>query len=280
MFPPCVHLIHEGRGNRVYRVERDDRTFVLKWFDGATCPIEPRAYMLLEELGVPTLPVLGRTENALLLEDLNASDNWRLAASADIEQAATGVAVAAWYRSLHTAGRMLFVRTQGLPDFLMYEWDVLNANTIHAIGDSLDLRSHPALALAIEQIEPLKAAMRTLPCTLTYNDFHWTNLALSRHRNPLRAIVFDYHLLGVGLAYSDFRNVLSALGNGARSAFAEAYGPVDEREAALDAPFAVLYTLHEASLRPRFPKWGEASLTAARDGNLEGSLRRAIAMLT
>ncbi len=45
----------------------------------------------------------------------------------------------------------------------------------------------------------VKRAMRALPETLTYNDFHWTNLALSRQARPVpRAVVYDYHLLGIG----------------------------------------------------------------------------------
>lgn len=57
-------------------------------------------------------------------------------------------------------------------------------------------------------------------------------LAFSRELEPsVRAVVYDYHLLGIGLAYSDCRNVAGSLGERVQSAFWEAYGSVDEREA-------------------------------------------------
>ena len=56
--------------------------------------VEIRSYALLEKLGVPTLPVHGRSDNAIVLEDLEVSPTWRLAREADCEKQATGRAVA------------------------------------------------------------------------------------------------------------------------------------------------------------------------------------------
>lgn len=54
--------------------------------------------------------------------------------------------------------------------------------------------------------------MRSLPETLTYNDFHWSKLARSRPLPTGREVIFyDYHVLGLGLASSDCRNVTSVL---------------------------------------------------------------------
>jgi hypothetical protein len=110
--------------------------------------------------------------------------------------------------------------------------------------------------------------------------FHWTNLALSRQQCTLvRAIVYDYHLLGIGLAYSDCRNVVSSLGEQARPAFWEAYGPVDEREAILDAPVSVLFSLSVAVQMPRFPHWANECLRKAKSGELENNLKRALEII-
>jgi hypothetical protein len=119
--------------------------------------------------------------------------------------------------------------------------------------------------------------MRSLPETLNYNDFHWTNLALSRRSVPSpRAVVYDYHLLGIGLRYSDCRNVVGSLGDRAASAFWEAYGPVDEREKLLDEPTSVLYALMVALRQPEFPDWAQGCLRKARNGELQKSLHRAL----
>ena len=106
----------------------------------------------------------------------------------------------------------------------------------------------------------------------------WTNLALSREQ-PVRAIVFDYHLLGIGPAASDCRNVASSPRAGAAGAFWDTHGPVDEQEVVLDAPVAVLYALSVAVQLPRLPRWARPLVREARDGDLERSLRKALETL-
>ena len=61
----------------------------------------------------------------------------------------------------------------------------------------------PGGSTLADNIDRIRNAAITSAETLTYNDFHWTNLALSRNVEPIRAVVFDYHLLGLGLRYSD-----------------------------------------------------------------------------
>ena len=275
-----VKCIHRKHGSRLYRVECGGRSFVLKWFSDPAQAIEVRSYALLEKHGVPTLPVHGRTESALLLEDLTASPIGRLAQEADVERPETGVAVAEWYQTLHAAGREIVADPSGMPDFLGREVDALDASTVMEIGKKLGLSANPVWQLAADCIEPLKQAMRSFPETLNYNDFHWTNLALSRGQgSSVRAVVYDYHLLGIGLAYSDCRNVVGSLSEQAGSAFREAYGPVDEREALLDAPVSFLYALSVAVQGPRFPRWANGCLREVKCGGLENSLRRALEML-
>jgi hypothetical protein len=126
----------------------------------------------------------------------------------------------------------------------------------------------------------LKSATRAQATTLNYNDFEWTNLALSREvTSEHRGIVFDYHLLGIGPAYSDYRNVTGSLEGLAREAFHEAFGPVDEREAILDAPMSVLYGLNVALERAQFPGWATGLLNEVVSGDLALKLRKAIAIL-
>ncbi|MHB8947342.1 MAG: hypothetical protein ACYC6I_12500 [Bacillota bacterium] len=86
----------------------------------------------------------------------------------------------------------------------------------------------------------------------------------ARRVAPPAAIINDYHLMGIGLPYSDCRNVAGSLAELARSAFSEAYGRVDELERLLDKPTSILYGLLAASRLPRFPRWAETCLEAAR----------------
>lgn len=275
-----VTLVRQQHGHALYRLSCSHRSFMLKYFFDPAQAIEVRGYALLSRLGVPTLPVHGHTMQALLLEDLTASRVWRLATDADVQHPETGAAIACWYRALHGAGQWLLADPHAVPEFLRREEDVLDAATLVQTGEHLQLLDNSAWRLAVEHIEALKQAIRSMPTTLTYNDFHWTNLAVSRQEHPsLQAIIFDYHLLGIGMRYSDYRNVSGALSARARSAFQHAYGPVDEREAVLDAPVAVLYALHSALQWPQLPRWALELVHEVTAGLFEAKLRRALTLL-
>ena len=270
-----VKIISRSKGTRLYRMRIEGKTYVLKRFLGED-PLEPRAYGLLRELGVPTLPVHDSTPRALLLEDLDASPTWRLAGERDVAGRNGGRAVAEWYQFFHTAGRGLVKR--GAPDWLRWEWDELTPEGILGVGRALEMEENPVWRFAADHLDGLRARARELPMTLNYNDFHWTNLALSRQL-PLKAIVFDYHLLGIGLAWSDVRNVTCSLGPAAREAFLDAYGPTRPEERILDEPLSVLHALHVATARPTLPRWAVPCRERARSGQLLASLERAVALL-
>lgn len=151
---------------------------------------------------------------------------------------------------------------------------------ILSLGERLGLADLKVWRLAAEHLEGLKKEFRLLPSTLNYNDFDWANLALSREETPgTQAIVFDYHLLGVGPVFSDYRNVIGSLGGKARDAFQDRFGPVDEREILLDAPLSTMYSLYIAAMRPQFPAWAKGLIDQAISGQFERDLRRAVALL-
>ncbi|AZQ76682.1 hypothetical protein EJ997_04335 [Flaviflexus ciconiae] len=60
---------------------------------------------MLGQLGVPTINVLATTERDLLLEDVAASEEWRLGVEADLADTDVATSLATWYPSLHEAGR-------------------------------------------------------------------------------------------------------------------------------------------------------------------------------
>jgi len=271
-----VDILSERHGHALWRIGTHERSYVLKWLPEGDAIGEIEGYLLLQQLGVLTLPLYGNTDQALLLEDLDQSDAWRLAVQADVTRAEVGRAVARWYQAFHNAGNAFLARGEG-PSFLARETDELDPDSIRAAGRALGLANHRAWDLAARHIELLKMAVDRLSVTLNYNDFYWTNLALSRRDgDQLAAIVFDYHLLGVGMRASDCRNVTGSLSGNAVRAFWDAYGPVDPREVELDRPLAVLYALHAALRLPRFPAWAEESRQRVLRGELEKDLDAAI----
>lgn len=82
----CSELtqIRSKDGVSVYRVKSGNGRYVLKAFDNAQYCREIGNYLILHGLRVPTIGVIAYTDNALLLEDLEFSDEYRLAAQEDM----------------------------------------------------------------------------------------------------------------------------------------------------------------------------------------------------
>ena len=272
-----IDTLSQRHGHAMWRIVTAERSYILKWLPQADAG-EVQGYRLLRQLGVPTLPLYGHSAQALLLEDLDASATWRLATEEDVARPDVGRAVARWYRTFHDAGEALLAQGDR-PAFLTRETDALDAHSILATGQALGPADHPVWDLAAEHIGMLKAALERMSVTLNYNDFYWTNLALSRRpEGEPEAIIFDYHLLGMGMRYSDWRNVAGSLHGAAVEAFRETYGPTDPREEVLDRPLATLHGLHVAARMARFPAWAECCREAVQNGELERDLRAAIAL--
>ena len=274
--------LSERHGHRIWRVHLRDTAYVLKWFPSPESALtEVAGYRLLQQLGVPTLAVRGMDSQAILMEDLASSERWRLATEEDVGSGDTGRALGSWYRVFHRNGSRFLSDVQRRPTFLTRESDCLNPTTVLNLGDLLDLGNRSVWPLAAENIDLLRSAEAAMDLTLNYNDFHWTNLALSRASDDqTEAIVFDYHLLGVGTRYSDYRNVVGSLAGGAIEAFQTAYGETDSREAVIDRPLSALHSLVTATRRAEFPKWAVPSRDRAAGGDLERDLREAIDLAT
>ena len=248
-------LLREKDGVAVYRTKKG----ILKVFRQKEHRREIRFYEILQARGVPTLQVLARKRNALLLEDLERSPAWRLGRAEDMDDPAIARAIAAWYRALHAAGRE-YPALRELPG----ETDVLTEENLRALAERFPCEAFWPTLLA--NYAAFWARLQALPQTLTYNDFYWSNLAVAR--DGTAALMFDYNLAGRGTAYGDVRNVTFSLSEAAAEAFREAYGPVCPAEQRADAVAGVLVALWTAAQRKQFPQWGEALLAELADGTL------------
>ena len=184
-----VQLIQERHGNRLFRIALEGSSCILKVFGGPDSNREVWAYSLLEDLGVPTLRVMGRTNEALLLEDLETGKHLRLAEEDDVGRAEVGGALAGWYRALHDSGSS-WRAGQTEPPSLPREIDKLTAESILEVASKVRGPGQSRWTVIADNIDRVKNAAVTSAETLTYNDFHWTNLALSRGGEPIRAVMF------------------------------------------------------------------------------------------
>ena len=132
---------------------------------------------------------------------------------------------------------------------------------------------------AARGIDLLKAAQENLSLSLNYSDFYWTNLARFRQEGTdLKAVIFDYHLLGIDLRYSDCRNATGSLAGAAADAFRQAYGQCHPHEEILERPLAALYNLRTAAQAARLPALARESIQQGVSGQLQSELFEAQAL--
>lgn len=213
---------------------------------------------MLRSLGVPTLRVLGSTDRALLLEDLEGG-NYRPGRPEDLDDPEAAALIARWYRELHGRG---YAHVESAGEGLYDENDALTAENIEAVRARTG--ELPVWRLIEANWGKIRAAIDGARRTLTYNDFYYTNLAVARDGSS--ALMFDYGLLGKGYAYADIRNVLSSLSPAAGEAFLAGYGPFDAREEQIDGVANVLLGLYWA--------YGARGAAALGGGAARGAARR------
>ena len=147
------------------------------------------------------------------------------------------------------------------------ESDLITANNMAVIAEKTGTTRNILWQVITENYNMIRSRIDALRRTLTYNDFYWTNLIVSK--NGESALMFDYNLLGKGIAYGDIRNVTSSLSNDASEAFIQEYGDnIDEEEKKADAFISPLVTLINACEHETFPSWAKGSLEELKNGDV------------
>jgi hypothetical protein len=261
--------IRNKDGIYLYRVSYNNDFFVLKYFLNDEYKREIKNYLLLKELGVPTINVIGNTDRSILLEDLEKSINFRLGVKSDLSDIEVARALAKWYVKLHSVGSKYISKEN--PEFYR-EVDNITKDNIEFIKIKSNTKDKKVWDLITDNWSLFLGKITSLEETLTYNDFYWTNLVVSNDKKE--SIMFDYNLLGVGFRYNDIRNVCSALSEKAQKAFMDEYGEFNEKEKIVDDGIADLINLICAYKKTIFPNWAESSLNAIHNGKLEQNIKK------
>lgn len=261
---PACSLIRSKEGISLYRVESEGRRLVLKVFDRQEDTREIDHYRMLAELGIPTLPLLGSTRNSILLPDVNADPVFRLGVEDDLKNPQVARVIAGWYRELHTKGSVYLTKSGKT----MYdESDVITIANMNFVAEKTETAGNELWKAIADHYDAIRSRIDALPRTLTYNDFYYTNLIVAKNQES--AFMFDYNLLGKGLAYGDIRNVTGALSAEAAAAFMDEYGGEDlEEQKKADAVISPLVTLFFACRQKNFPEWARNSQKELMDGEI------------
>lgn len=260
-------LIRQKDGVIVWRVFTNKSSYVLKYFEKPEYRREITNYHILTALRIPTLKILADTDRALLMEDIENSI-YRLGTVADVNNPEKVRLIAHWYASLHKNGYK-YASTHSLYD----ECDSLTMENIKAIQKKTATSQCPVWHTLENHFTQIRSAAVKLPHTLTYNDFHYTNLTVAR--DGTSALAFDYNMLGKGYLYSDIRNVCESLGNEeTRAAFLSSYGSFDTTEKIVDNVVSTLISLHNACQRKIFPKWAAPLVEEVKNGSLQSATEK------
>ena len=264
-----LSLIRDKDGVSVWRVITDTGGVVMKCFDKMEYRREISNYQLLNSLGVPTLKVIAHTDSSIVIEDIEYSD-YRLGTLDDINDPNIAAKIALWYKTLHENGRE-YASTHEFID----EYDALTLENIEFIKDKTETGDLHVWRIIKENFLQIRTTIMSLPRTLVYTDFHYSNLAVARDGSS--ALVFDYNFFFKSYAYSDIRNVCGNFYNEvAKAAFLSAYGEINKCEVVVDDVASVLSALLIACSRMAFPDWAQGLLERTKDGRLLAAVERLV----
>ena len=266
-----ISRIRSKAGVHVFKLVSEDVSYVMKYYDNDEDSREIKNYEILESLGVPILKKYGATSDSILIEHIDSIENFRLGTLEDLKIPGVVTAIAQWYKKLHNAGNQY----NNLGD-MYFEFDNLTFENLHFIMERSDTGNLEFWEYLFNNLSELGTAISNLEYTLTYNDFFWTNMAVSYDCSKI--IMFDYNLLGRGYRYADIRNVCSTLSREAVDVYLDEYGSISTREMVIDEAVSDLHTLIEAYSRDDFPTWAESSLNKLMSGESYIKLKTALEM--
>lgn len=266
IIPEKLEEIRTKNGISLYRLRHNSENYVLKYFAPGQDPVEIEYYSLLAQAGITTPVVIGKTDCAILMEDLQHSPVWRLATEKDLDDPSVAHHLAAWYKTLHDASEQILP----LKSQWYCEYALLTEANLRRAAEATDTVQNKDWAFVIGHLPRIRKLVEKLPPVVNYNDFYYTNLAVARSANA--AMMFDYNCVGKGYRAADLRNVRVSLSVHAAEVFLESYGKVSDDEFRIDNVVSALTTLIMAAQRNRIPAWAQTSLNALRTGKLAAQL--------
>ncbi len=269
-----LELMREKDGVALYRVHHAQQSLVLKVFEQEAYAREIACYELLASLGVQTIKVLAKTDRALLMEDLLASDAFRLGRETDCGDPAVMGSLGAWYKQLHEKGRP-YLAGQPDPRRFYSELDEFTPDNIKQASLWTGTVDKPLWGRLAASYEAIETWLHQAELTLCYNDFHWDNLAVSKDSSS--AFMFDYNFLGRGLAAGDLGNALCFSDERGKSAFLSAYQlKISPQERAMDLLLSPVTSLFIAMRQNRKPPWAQEIISRIGLGELNSLLSKAL----
>lgn len=276
-FPGASNLqeLKEGPLCSVFRLSK--HPFVLKISSPERIELEGEFYRVLREYDIPGIEAKKLESRVLLLTDLTRSSKWRLAEKKDLQKKEIGKSCALWYKAFHDAGEKEIKKRPALKEKLPWEAEQIDAEKLNSAGEKLGVDKEKSWRKAEEVVDEIIRCVRPCVNTLTYNDFYFVNLAVERKDNG-RITMFDFDHSGRGFRESDYRNVISSLGEEAAVEFKNLISP-DPELMLFDSILSVCYSVLVASEREKIPGWVYPVLDYITSGEFSANIKKARSLL-
>lgn len=272
-----IEHLRSKDGVHLYKIQDFDKRYVLKYFENAEFRREINNYLILKDLDVLTISLIAYTDEAILMEDISYSADMRLAVKEDMSDSDVCFALGKWYKDLHEKGKE-YVKLNGRNMYM--ETDCITYENIQLIKQKTDTADNPVWKLVEGKLGYLLEIIDKTEKTLTYNDFYYTNMAVSKAHG---AFMFDYNLLGKGYVVADIKNVTCQLSEDAKEAFLKGYGLFNNganydylKEELMHEVAGNLVALCFACQREVFPDWGYEEVEAVKNGVLKENIEKLI----
>ena len=256
-----IEEIREKDGIALLRIKTEKGYFVFKYFENEEFRREIEIYDILNSLDIDTVKVFAMTEKSILMEDITASETFRLGTKEDLSDPIIAKSLAKWYRNFHFEGYG-YIEENG-EDFYC-ENSVITKENLAFVKKKTKTENLFVWKIIEDNFEKIKSAIESERHTFNYNDFYYTNLIVAKDKS--KAFMFDYNLFGKGAVSSDISNVCWSLSEEAEKAFLEEYGEIDEKETVIEDVASVLSSLVFACKREEFPDWGNKLLEQIKNG--------------
>lgn len=255
-------------GVHLYKIQSNGKHYVLKYFENMESRREIKNYLILQNLNIMTIPLIAYTDEAILMEDISHSSNMRLAVKEDMNDSRICYTLGKWYKNLHEKGKD-YVKLYGKGMYM--ESDCITYENIQLIKKKTSTADNPVWKYIEDNLSCLQSIIDKTEKTLTYNDFYYTNMAVSEEHG---AFMFDYNLLGKAYVASDIKNVTVQLGVEGKAAFLKGYGEYNKNEVLMHEVVGTLVGLYFACTKEVFLEWGYEELDAVKNGELLENLKK------
>ena len=260
IIPTSIEFIRNKDGVHTYGVSENEKHYFFKYFEKLEFRREITNYKTLRDLYIPTISLVGFTDSSLLLEDINYS-KYRLCTEEDLQNTLIIKLISKWYKKLHINGLNYSHKND-----LYSELDLFSRENLKFLLDNNDIEQIPILEVIYKKYEFFRNHINSLETTLTYNDFHYSNIAIARDMSLV--IIFDYNLLGRGCITSDISNVLWQLkDNELKRIFLDEYGEIKQSERAIIDIVNPIISLFIAYQKIKFPSWGNQLIETLSSDN-------------